>query len=195
MEDLIDDIICWAGHVLCSCRTTKRRFPGAGRLYWSLSPARTVTVWLAIDDADDENAAMRFIPGTHKLGPLEWRTSDRPFALHQEIVGADDLGEPVTNTLSAGQISLHADMLAHGSNPNRSNRRRCGLTLRFCPPEVRVVDAVWKRGVEAIICRGSDPTGLWNVTCPTATTCRRRTSRGISAATGGGQVQLRRPSM
>jgi len=52
-------------------------------------------------------------------------------------------------------------MLAHGSRPNMSDRRRCGLTLRYCPPEVRIVDAKWERGVEAIICRGGDPTGLW----------------------------------
>ena len=35
-----------------------------------LSPARTVTVWLAIDDADEENAAMRFIPGSHDKGEI-----------------------------------------------------------------------------------------------------------------------------
>jgi ectoine hydroxylase-related dioxygenase (phytanoyl-CoA dioxygenase family) len=39
--------------------------------FWKLSPARTVTVWLAIDDADEENAAMRFIPGTHDKGEIE----------------------------------------------------------------------------------------------------------------------------
>jgi len=133
--------------------------PGAS--YWSLSPARTVTVWLAIDDADEKNAAMRFIPRTHTLGSLEWQTSDRPVALHQEIVGAEALGETVSNNLKAGQVSLHADMLAHGSEPNTSDRRRCGLTLRYCPPEVKITDPVWERGVEAIVCRGSDPTGLW----------------------------------
>ncbi|MEL6437480.1 MAG: phytanoyl-CoA dioxygenase family protein, partial [Pseudomonadota bacterium] len=129
--------------------------------FWQLSPARTVTVWLAIDDADEDNAAMRFIPGTHTLGALEWQKPTGHAALDQELVGVDDLGAPVVNSLKAGQISLHADMLAHGSLANMSTRRRCGLTIRYCPPEVRITDDAWKKGVEAIICRGHDPTGYW----------------------------------
>ena len=33
--------------------------------YWPLTPSKSVTLWLAIDDADTENAAMRVIPGSH----------------------------------------------------------------------------------------------------------------------------------
>ncbi len=163
VEDLIGpDIICWASHFLCKLPHDRKAVPWhQDASYWQLSPARTVTVWLAIDDADEENSAMEFIPRTHTLGHLEWRTSSRPFALHQEIVGADDLGTPVSNNLRAGQVSLHADMLAHGSKPNLSDRRRCGLTLRYCPPEVAIVDSDWASGVEAIICRGTDPSGRW----------------------------------
>lgn len=71
------------------------------------------------------------------------------------------MGEPFVNTLKAGQISLHADMLVHGSLANQSDRRRCGLTLRYCPPEVEILDAKWAEGVEAIICRGEDASGQW----------------------------------
>ena len=52
-------------------------------------------------------------------------------------------------------------MLVHGSRPNLSDRRRCGLTIRYCPPDVRIVDDRWAKSVEAIICRGTDPTGTW----------------------------------
>ncbi len=163
VEDLVGpNIICWASHFLCKLGHDERAVPWhQDASYWQLSPARTVTVWLAIDDADEENSAMQFIAGTHRLGHLEWRSSSRPVALHQEIIGAEGLGEPVSNNLRAGQISLHADMLAHGSRPNASSRRRCGLTIRYCAPEVKIVDPVWERGVEAIICRGMDPTGIW----------------------------------
>ncbi|MCY3727069.1 MAG: phytanoyl-CoA dioxygenase, partial [Rhodobacteraceae bacterium] len=44
---------------------------------------------------------------------------------------------------------------------NDSDRRRCGLTLRYCPPTVKVIDETWAQGVEAIICRGSDRAGNW----------------------------------
>ena len=39
----------------------------------------------------------------------------------------------------AGEISLHDGAIIHGSLPNRSDRRRCGLTLRFIPAHVRQV--------------------------------------------------------
>lgn len=104
---------------------------------------------------------MRWIPGTHAKGAFSIEETGGESVFHIQTRGADAMGEPVHDVLRAGQISLHADMLVHGSEANRSNRRRCGLTLRYCPTEVRIIDADWARGVEAILCRGSDPSGHW----------------------------------
>jgi hypothetical protein len=42
------------------------------------------------------------------------------------------------NAMPAGYISMHADLLIHGSTPNLSTtRRRCGLTLRYCAADAR----------------------------------------------------------
>ncbi len=157
VEDIIGpDILCWATAVLSKKPHDPRRVPWhQDASFWSLSPARTVTVWLAVDDADEENAAMRFIPGSHDRGALKVGEARGESVFHIETEGAGDLGEPVTNALRAGQISLHADMLVHGSLPNESSRRRCGLTMRYCPPAVRITDPDWAEGVEAILCRGS----------------------------------------
>ncbi|MEO1550592.1 MAG: phytanoyl-CoA dioxygenase family protein [Pseudomonadota bacterium] len=159
VEDLIGpNILCWATAILSKAPHDPKRVPWhQDASFWMLSPARTVTVWLAIDDADPANSAMRFIPGTHTLGPLETSSRDETAVFHKGTANAESLGTPFTNTLRAGQISLHADMLVHGSQANRSDRRRCGLTLRYCPPHVRIVDAEWERGVEAILCRGEAP--------------------------------------
>jgi len=121
-------------------------------------------VWLAIDDADEENSAMQVIPGTHRRGHLEWKNTDKPAVLNQEIVNIEQYGEPVSMNLKAGEVSLHADMIAHGSGPNTSDRRRCGLTIRYVPPMVRAVESSWAHNV--IICRGSDPSGHWNPDMP-----------------------------
>ncbi|MBM2578014.1 phytanoyl-CoA dioxygenase family protein [Jannaschia sp. Os4] len=153
------DVLCWATAILSKPPGEARAVPwhqDAG--FWHLSPARTVTVWLAIDDADDANAAMRFIPRTHDRGALPMEAVEGAVFAHG-LRDAEALGAPVTNVLRAGQCSLHADMLVHGSGPNGSDRRRCGLTLRYCPPEVRITDEGWRRGVEAVACRGSS--GDW----------------------------------
>ncbi|MEL6689537.1 MAG: phytanoyl-CoA dioxygenase family protein [Pseudomonadota bacterium] len=159
--DLVEDILgpnilCWASAILSKRPNDPKAVPWhQDASFWKLSPARTVTVWLAIDDADAENSAMRFIPSTHDKGAFRVRATEGSKAVfHQETAGADELGEPFTNSLKAGQVSLHADMLVHGSLPNASDRRRCGLTLRYCPPEVQITDDAWAQGVEAILCRG-----------------------------------------
>lgn len=163
VEDLVGpNILCWATAILSKAPHDPKSVPWhQDASFWRLSPARTVTVWLAIDDADADNAAMQFIPKTHAMGALKVRSAGADAVFHIETDGVEALGTPVVNTLRAGQISLHADMLVHGSGPNHSQRRRCGLTLRYCPPEVEIVDPSWATGVEAILCRGTDPTGTW----------------------------------
>lgn len=163
VQDIVGpNIICWASAVLSKKPHDPKQVPWhQDASFWSLSPARTVTVWLAIDDADEENSAMRFLPATHNRGALATADTDTESVFHMGTANADSMGVPFTNVLRAGQISLHADMLVHGSLPNRSDRRRCGLTLRYCPPEVRMTDEDWANGVEAILCRGEDPSGYW----------------------------------
>lgn len=165
--DLVEDIagpniICWASAVLSKKPNDPKRVPWhQDASFWQLSPARTVTVWLAIDDADADNSAMQFIPGTHNKGVIETAAMDENSIFHKGIADAERFGAPFVNTLKAGEASLHADMLVHGSEPNASDRRRCGLTLRYCPADVRIIDPDWAHGVEAILCRGTDRSGHW----------------------------------
>lgn len=165
VQDMIGpNIICWASHFFCKLPHDTKAVPWhQDAVYWHLTPARTVTVWLAIDDADEDNSAMEFIPRSHNQGVLEWRKpeGDNVPVLDREVVNATTLGTPLSNNLQAGQISLHADMLAHGSKPNASGRRRCGLTIRYCSPVVGFADPRWAQGLEAIQCRGVDTSGHW----------------------------------
>ena len=163
VEDIVGpDIICWASAILSKGPHDPKRVPWhQDASFWRLTPARTVTVWLAIDDVDEGNSAMMWIPGTHDKGRFELEEADEDSVFHIQTKNADSMGTPVFDNLKAGQISMHADMIVHGSRANRSDRRRCGLTLRYCPPEVRIVDEDWANGVEAILCRGADPSGNW----------------------------------
>ena len=63
--------------------------------------------------------------------------------------------------LQPGQMSIHSDKTVHGSGLNHSDIRRCGIALRYCPPVVRPTDPAW--GQNAILCRGSDPYGHFNL--------------------------------
>ena len=163
VQDLIGpNIICWASHFFNKLPKDNRPVPyHQDAAYWLLSPARTVTVWLAIDNTDLDNAPMEFLPGSHKLGPLAWKETDQNNSvLPREILDLGKLGKSYKNILKAGDFSFHADMLAHGSLPNTSNRRRCGLTIRYCDPSsTNPLNTEYAQ--KAILCRGVKPSGLW----------------------------------
>lgn len=162
VQDLLgEDVIAWGSHFFC-------KMPGDGKRvswhqdasYWPLTPSKAVTAWLAIDDADVENACMRYIPGTHLFGHLTYTLSedDDSNVLNQTVVGAEKFGAPVDVELRAGEMSLHSDLLLHGSEANRSNRRRCGLTLRYCPADVRA-GLGWN--AKGVVVSGTDRAGHW----------------------------------
>ncbi|HWL09384.1 MAG TPA: phytanoyl-CoA dioxygenase family protein [Planctomicrobium sp.] len=162
VSDLLgDDVIGWGSHFFC-------KMPHDGKAvawhqdasYWPLSPTKAVTVWLAIDDADCENACMRFIAGSHHVGHLTFRPSNPEDhnVLNQTIDNPEQYGPIVNDELKAGQISLHSDLLLHGSEANNSSRRRCGLTIRYASADVRAQMDWNQKGVWV---KGSDPTGHW----------------------------------
>jgi phytanoyl-CoA dioxygenase PhyH len=162
VKDLLgENAIAWGSHFFC-------KMPGDGKRvswhqdssYWPLTPSKAVTVWLAIDDASVENACMRFIPGSHRYGHLTYALSetDDSNVLNQTVEGAEKLGEPVDVELAAGEISIHSDLLLHGSEANQSTCRRCGLTLRYCPADVRA-GLGWN--AKGVIVSGSDESGHW----------------------------------
>lgn len=162
VKDLLgENVIAWGSHFFC-------KMPGDGKRvswhqdssYWPLTPSKAVTVWLAIDDASVENACMRYIPGSHRFGHLTYTLSedDDSNVLNQTVVGVESLAEPVDVELLAGEISMHSDLLLHGSEANQSDRRRCGLTLRYCPADVRA-GLGWN--AKGVIVSGTDESGHW----------------------------------
>ncbi|MEM7132364.1 MAG: phytanoyl-CoA dioxygenase family protein [Chloroflexota bacterium] len=129
--------------------------------YWPLTPSKVISAWLAIDDADVENGAMQVIPGSHLNAQVSFEKSseDEKNVLNQTVHNPEQYGEaPVAIELKAGQMSLHTDWILHGSEPNQSNRRRCGIAMRFLSSDVRAYNG-WNE--HSVICRGSEPSGHW----------------------------------
>lgn len=162
VKDLLgEDVIAWGSHYFC-------KLPRDGQAvswhqdasYWPLTPSKAATVWLAIDDADRANGCMRFLRGSHHFGHLTYRPSDpaEHNVLNQTIDNPEQYGDVVLDELKAGEVSIHSDLLLHGSEPNNSDRRRCGLTLRYCAADVRALQGWNAKGV---IVSGCDASGHW----------------------------------
>lgn len=162
VQDLLgENVVGWGSHFFC-------KMPGDGKQvawhqdasYWPLSPSKAVTVWLAIDDADTENACMRFIAGSHHSGHLTYRPADAAdhSVLGQVIENPEQYGKIVDDELPAGSASIHSDLLLHGSEANNSTRRRCGLTLRYAAADVKA-EMEWNQ--KGVLVAGEDTSGHW----------------------------------
>ncbi|MEX0824813.1 MAG: phytanoyl-CoA dioxygenase family protein [Pirellulaceae bacterium] len=155
------NVVGWGSHFFC-------KLPGDGKRvdwhqdcsYWPLTPTKSVTVWLAIDDADRENGCMEVVVGSHTYGLVEFSESDAASGnvLNQTVADPEKYGTLQATPLRAGQMSMHSDLLLHGSAPNTSERRRCGLTLRYCPADVTALLGWNKKGV--VVAGEADPR-LW----------------------------------
>ena len=103
------NVIGWGSHFFC-------KMPKDGKAvawhqdasYWPLTPSKTVTVWLAIDDADRENACMKFVAGSQNVGHLTYRPSSEADhnVLNQSIDNAEQYGTIVYDVLQAGEFSM-----------------------------------------------------------------------------------------
>ena len=161
VQDIIGpDFVCWGSQVFCKMPGDPKEIPlHQDATYWPFTPTRSVTVWLAVDDVDVSNAAMEFAVGSHMAGPVEHREFelDGTRVLKRGVAEPERFPDRYVNAMPAGSLSLHNDLLLHGSPPNRSGRRRTALTIRYAAAEVDVIQGyeAWKK--PAIHCRGTIP--------------------------------------
>lgn len=151
VKDLLgEEVVLWGSHLFAKMSGDGKVVPmHQDAVYWPLTPSKSVSVWLAIDDADAENAAMQFVPASHRLGPLEHEELGlgEGRVLGRQVVEPEQYAERFVNVLKSGEISMHSDLLLHGSDANRSDRRRAGMTLRYTHASVRLIDGYdsWRK--------------------------------------------------
>jgi ectoine hydroxylase-related dioxygenase (phytanoyl-CoA dioxygenase family) len=100
------------------------------------------TAWLAIDRADVGNGCMRIIPRTHDGHRDLGMVADEPgnvFSFRVEVTPEIEARQ-VPIELEPGEFSLHDSYAVHGSEPNPSDRRRAGFTMRYANSNTVRVD-------------------------------------------------------
>jgi hypothetical protein len=104
--------------------------------YYPIEPLETITVWISLDGSTPQQGCMKFIPGSHRDHRIYSHHFEHrdDYTLAQVIDdGQVDLDSARDIVLEPGQVSLHDVYLVHGSDANRSDRRRMGLVLRIMP--------------------------------------------------------------
>ena len=135
------DIALISTHLLC-------KPPGDGHpVAWHqdgafapIEPMSLVTLYLALDDCDRENGCVRMLRGSHLGGPAPHTVIHDQGDTRKEIrPDVIDKFEAVPLELLAGECSLHLPWVIHGSEGNRSPRRRAGMPMRYVTGATRVV--------------------------------------------------------
>ena len=95
--------------------------------YWPTGTPEplTATCSLALDDADTENGCLKVVPGSQKQGlrphrPLMGEDRSKSHILSVELTDADEV---VDLPLRRGDITVHDELIIHGSGGNASPDR------------------------------------------------------------------------
>jgi ectoine hydroxylase-related dioxygenase (phytanoyl-CoA dioxygenase family) len=138
------DILLWSSHFICKDPLTGRATPWhEDSAYWMGRLDRydkIVTLWLALDDVDRDNGCMQVIPGSHLyFGSSQYRGVDTNLNTFKSEIADIDVRQAVPFELRRGECSLHDGRIRHGAEPNKSNRRRLGYTMRYLSARVTLV--------------------------------------------------------
>jgi hypothetical protein len=123
--------------------------------YLGLAAGCHTTAWIALADSTPANGCMRVLPRTAER-PDPVRDGDRPTP-NEEFHLVDVV-------LRAGEMSLHAGDVIHGSGPNRSEHKRVGFVVRYITPDAR--PAAGRPPVVRV--RGTARADHWTVVDPPA---------------------------
>ena len=121
--------------------------------YWTrTAPACHLTINVMLDDADEQNGCVQFVPGSHRWGLLPKLPFDAPLEAIRAHLPAGAAWRPVAVPVRAGQATIHHSHTLHGSDQNRSDRWRRAAVLNYMAGHVRVADgsAPLLRGVPAL---------------------------------------------
>lgn len=166
-----DDIVVWASYYF-------NKEPGGVEIpwhqdanFWPLEPPLNVSIWLAVDEVTAENSCVQIIPGSHRR-VLPHRPAPPDMAFRQEADPAHfDRSAAVDMELAPGQYFIFNERLLHHSEPNRSDRRRLGLSARYTVPFVGLLDQDAPPlfpGHHCVVVSGTDRFGLNRTTNPPA---------------------------
>lgn len=136
-----DDIILWGTTIFGKPANNGKETPWhQDGDYYPIRPLDVLTIWIPLDDVTPENGPMRFIPGSHKKRQLyshSWvEGDDKTINMVCDAEHFDaSTAEPLL--LRSGQMSFHDVYMIHGSEANRTDKRRAAFIVRLMPATSR----------------------------------------------------------
>jgi phytanoyl-CoA hydroxylase len=105
--------------------------------HWSFDSTAALTLWLALDNADQSNGCLLVLPGTHREEPVEI------MGFNQEIDGLFDFYphwaecKPFAIPCKPGDAVMFNSRLPHAAYANLTPRSRLAYTIAWMPAVAR----------------------------------------------------------
>ncbi len=106
--------------------------PHQDGFYIPLLPQSALTMWLALNETDEENGCLRYVRGAQLRG-VRPHSPTQVVGFSQGIVdfGDADLADEVPVPASPGDVLIHHWLMIHRAGPNKSDKERWGLGSVF----------------------------------------------------------------
>lgn len=131
----VDGLRCWHDQALVKPPWGAPTSWHLDNPYWSFYDARSISIWIALDDATPHNGCLYFLPGSHKTADFNRnatiqvdRMSDL-FAVYPEWNAI----EATCGAMPAGSCSFHTGVTAHAAQANMTPGSRRAMTCAFMP--------------------------------------------------------------
>ncbi len=93
--------------------------------YWMINPCEGLTMWLALEEVDEENGCVRYATGSH-LGGMRTHSRTNTLGFSQGITdfpSTDDKANEVVMTARPGDLLVHDAKTVHWADGNTSDAR------------------------------------------------------------------------
>ncbi|MDQ3174895.1 MAG: phytanoyl-CoA dioxygenase family protein, partial [Acidobacteriota bacterium] len=100
--------------------------------YFMLEPNEALTMWLALDEVDEDNGCVRYVSGSHLFGLRPHERTDTPgFSQGIPDYGPEDELREVSIPARPGDLLIHHCLTIHRADVNKSNRTRRALGVIY----------------------------------------------------------------
>lgn len=166
-----NNILCWSSDLCIKPPGSSGEFKWhQDSTYSGLEPSgRVVTAWMALTPSNQKTGCLSVVSESQveQLPHLTEPGDETNMLAHKQFISSSQLsllpGERVELELEPGEVSLHSWRSVHSSGPNRSDRERVGLAIRYMTDEVQNMKAVVRERASLICGSGGM---FWDLETP-----------------------------
>jgi phytanoyl-CoA hydroxylase len=125
--------------------------PHQDNYYFCLTPPQVLTMWLALDNVDEENGCLRYVRGSHRTGLRpHGRTKTLGFSQGIPDYGPSDRAQEIAIQARPNDVLIHHGDTIHRADANRSaTRHRRSFALVFRGQSARRDPAAYQKYLDS----------------------------------------------